>query len=64
MVANTVSLKEYRSGETVEPGQYVDVETGAIVHVREADELPIGSRVILYRRKFRKIESSAQESAA
>jgi hypothetical protein len=64
MVADKVSLKEYTSGETVEPGHYVDVETGAIVHVHEADELPVGRRVILYRRKFRKIESAAQESAA
>ena len=47
--------REYGSGEIVEPGVYVDVETGAIVQVQLRDELPEGSRVIHYRRRFRRI---------
>jgi hypothetical protein len=48
---------EYTSGEVVEPGVYVDVETGAIVKVNERDELPQGRRVVMYRRRFRRVDS-------
>jgi len=47
--------REYRSGEIVDPGYYVDLETGAVVQVRESDELPTGSRTIEYRRRFRRV---------
>ena len=51
--------REYGSGEVVEPGYYVDLETGAVVQVRETDELPDGSRVIQYRRRFRRVPVDA-----
>lgn len=47
--------REYGSGEIVEPGVYVDLETGAVVQVQLRDELPEGSRVVRYRRRFRRI---------
>jgi hypothetical protein len=57
----TTTLKpiewEFKSGEVVEPGCYMDVETGAIVQVYEADELPDGSRVVRYHRRFRRVEN-------
>lgn len=49
---------EFVSGEVVEPGLYVDVETGATVQVVAADELPEGSVTLRYRRHFRKIETA------
>ena len=52
----------YGSGEVVEPGVYVDVETGSVVRVNEPDELPAGSRTIRYERHFRRI--SGQRSRA
>lgn len=50
--------REYGSGDIVEPGDYIDVETGALVHICERDELPEGSRIVRYRRRFRRIEAS------
>ena len=47
--------REYGSGDIVDPGYYVDIDTGAIVQVREPDELPAGSRTILYRRRFKHV---------
>ncbi len=47
--------REYGSGELVEPGAYVDLETGAVIEVKLADTLPEGHKVIEYRRRFRKI---------
>ncbi len=47
--------REFTSGEIVEPGYYVDLETGAVVQIREVDELPDGSRTIQYRRRFRQV---------
>jgi hypothetical protein len=55
--------REYGSGETVEPGYYVDLDTGAVVQVRETDELPEGSRTIQYRRRFRRVQAEALKSA-
>lgn len=49
--------REYGSGEVVEPGVYIDVDTGAVVQVREPDELPEGSRIVRYARRFRRVES-------
>ena len=49
--------REFVSGEVVEPGVYVDVESGVIVRVAEPDELPEGRMVMRYDRRFRKIES-------
>ena len=50
-------VNEYTSGDIVEPGEYIDIETGAKVVVRERDELPSGHREIEYRRRFRKVYS-------
>ena len=47
--------REYGSGEMVEPGTYVDVETGAVIDVQLADQLPEGRKVIEYRRRFKKV---------
>jgi hypothetical protein len=47
---------EYSSGDVVEPGIYLDIETGAIVKIQERDELPEGSRVVRYPRRFRRLE--------
>ena len=54
--------REYGSGDVVEPGLYVDIETGATVLVREPDELPEGSRVIRYRRRFQRVEDSREKT--
>ena len=48
---------EYGSGDVVEPGIYIDVETGAVVKINQPDELPEGQRVIHYRRRFRRIDT-------
>jgi len=53
------NTNEYGSGEIVEPGVYIDVDTGAIVKINERDELPEGQRVISYRRRFRRVDASA-----
>ncbi len=50
--------KEYGSGETVEPGLYLDIENGALVEVRVADALPEGVRVVTYARRFRKLDNT------
>lgn len=49
---------EFVSGEVVEPGLYVDLETGAKVQVVAPDELPEGSVTLRYRRRFRKVETA------
>jgi hypothetical protein len=64
-MATTASTeeREYGSGEIVEPGYYVDLETGTIVQVRETDELPEGNRVVRYRRRFRRVPAEALKAA-
>lgn len=57
-----IKSQEFGSGEVVEPGDYLDMDTGAVVHIRERDELPEGSRIVHYRRRFRRVEP-AEESA-
>ncbi|HLI49728.1 MAG TPA: hypothetical protein VKV18_13710 [Chthonomonas sp.] len=47
--------EEFVSGEVVEPGVYEDLESGAILEIREPDVLPEGARVVHYRRRFRRI---------
>ena len=44
-------------GDEVDPGTYIDVDSGAVVEVHERDELPEGSRLIRYRRRFRRVET-------
>jgi hypothetical protein len=49
-------VREYGSGEVVEPGIYMDMETGAVVEVYERDELPQGVRLVSYTRRFRRVD--------
>lgn len=55
------TIREYGSGEIVEPGIYMDMETGTTVEVYENDELPEGVRLIRYPRRFRRIDSLSDE---
>lgn len=57
--ASMTEEREYGSGEIVEPGYYVDLETGAVVQVNQTDELPEGSRIVQYRRRFRRVSAEA-----
>lgn len=57
MTASPEHAQEFESGEVVEPGEYIDIETGARVIVQERDELPGGSRIVQFRRRFRRIDS-------
>ena len=54
------SKREFVSGDVVEPGAYVDVETGATVRILENDELPEGRAVIRYRRRFQRVDEMAK----
>ena len=55
--------REYGSGDVVEPGYYVDLETGSVVQIKEPDELPEGNRVVRYRRRFRRVSAEALKTA-
>lgn len=55
---NQTNQCEFDSGEIVEPGTYKDVDTGSVIHVHEADELPHGTKVVRYRRRFRRLDDS------
>ena len=61
---SVIEEREYRSGDIVEPGCYLDIETGSIVQVREADELPTGNRTIQYRRRFRRVPPESHAAPA
>ena len=60
--ATMTEEREYGSGEIVEPGYYVDIESGAVVQVNATDELPEGSRIVQYRRRFRRVPAEAIRS--
>ena len=49
---------EFGSGETVEPGVYLDLDSGSVVEVQERDTLPEGVRVVHYNRRFRRLKDS------
>jgi hypothetical protein len=51
------TVREYGSGEIVEPGVYMDVDTGAVVEIYERDELPQEVRLVHYSRRFRRLDS-------
>lgn len=57
MCSESGNVDEFASGDVVEPGDYIDLETGAIVRVHERDELPVGYKEIQYRRRFRKVDA-------
>ena len=63
-MTTTVEKKacEYQSGDVVEPGVYIEVDTGRVVHIHQPDELPEGQRVVRYRRRFRRLEASPPAS--
>ncbi len=48
---------EFDSGETVDPGVYLDLDSGSIVKIQERDTLPEGVRVVHYTRRFRRMEA-------
>lgn len=52
---------EFMSGETVEPGVYVDIETGATLTLMVADVLPDSVQLIRLRRRFRRVENTNTE---
>ena len=54
--------REFQSGDIVDPGTYVDIETGATVEVREADSLPEGRRVVTYARRFQRVDPRDADS--
>lgn len=51
------SVREYWSGETVDPGIYIDMETGDVVRVEERDTLPERVEVVHTTRRFRRLTS-------
>ena len=55
---------EFGSGEIVSPGRYLDIESGALVEIRESDSLPEGVRVVRYSRRFRRLEESKDKACA
>ena len=55
-------IREYGSGEAVEPGIYMDIDTGDIVEVYQPDELPEGIRLVRYTRRFRLMELFPRDS--
>ena len=59
-----IKSQEFGSGEVVEPGVYLDMDTGAVVQIRERDELPEGNRIVRYRRRFRRVEPVESRTAA
>jgi len=50
--------REYASGEVVDPGVYIDLDTGSVVQMRATDELPEGSRVVRYQRRFKRVDTT------
>lgn len=55
------TVREYTSGELVQPGVYIDMDSGAIIEVHVADELPEGSKIVEYKRRFRMVTSETKE---
>lgn len=55
--------QEFGSGEIVEPGVYIDVETGAIIKVNERDELPDGRREVRFIRRFRRLDGNLKAAS-
>jgi len=51
----TAEEREYASGEVVEPGVYIDLDSGSVVQMRATDELPEGSRIVHFRRRFKRV---------
>lgn len=54
----------FLSGEVVEPGVYEDLDTGALLEIHEPDELPDGTRVVRYRRRFRRVSGPPQPASS
>ncbi|HZO89361.1 MAG TPA: hypothetical protein VFB38_13610 [Chthonomonadaceae bacterium] len=52
------------SGETVEPGVYRDVESGATVTVLEPDTLPLEVRILRVTRFFLRIDQEPNAAVA
>ena len=48
---------EFVSGDVVEPGVYVDVNSGALLTLHQADELPSETRIVRFARRFRRVQT-------
>ena len=57
---NETTNTEFGSGEIVDPGVYIDVDSGSVVKVQERDTLPEGVRVVHYNRRFRRVADGEQ----
>ncbi len=53
---------EFVSGQEVEPGLYVDVETGALIRMQQRDSLPDGTRTVSYNRRFVRLDDEKCQS--
>ena len=49
-------VREFESGEIVEPGIYMDVNTGAVITIYESDILPEEAKIVRKARRFRRLE--------
>lgn len=54
------AVRMFRSGEEVDPGVYIDMDSGDVVKVNEKDALPEGIQVIRYLRRFRRVEGVSE----
>lgn len=52
------------SGERVQPGAYLDMETGALVHVLEPDELPARVQLVHAPRLFLRVDEAEEARTA
>ncbi len=56
-------VREYDSGEIVEPGVYMDVKSGAIVTIYDRDVLPEEAKIVRKARRFRRLEVFENQNA-
>jgi len=63
MTISKSGLRLFVSGERVEPGIYRDIESDAIVTVREPDTLPERVRIVRDRRLFLRVEETPEDAA-
>lgn len=54
----TTRTGAYQSGDTVPPGEYVDIVSGVVVRMLIEDALPDGVKVVRYARRFRRLTSA------
>ncbi|GDX41152.1 hypothetical protein LBMAG21_14440 [Armatimonadota bacterium] len=54
------AVRVFRSGEEVDPGVYIDMDSGDVIKVNERDSLPEGIQVIRYLRRYRRVEGASE----